>query len=151
MKVKTTTLSGAALAAAVAIAVGVPTSTNAELYSPINGRDAFDERNGLWRVYRSDQDAETDAEGDAHFCSYSRPAYDPERWDVAGPLIDQFNIMLDLGIDGRIAVIKRHTDRMDVFEEFVAEGETFTQAAMRCLVLSILGEEVELPAELIGA
>ncbi|EOL9041322.1 DUF2591 domain-containing protein [Cronobacter turicensis] len=65
-------------------------------------------------------------------------------WSHGGPLIDENNIWLsDDGLC--VASCEPHTRR------YIAEGDTNLIAICRAVVAARLGEEVEIPTDLIGA
>ena len=75
----------------------------------------------------------------------SKPLPYSTSWHLMGPIIEDELIMLDLGMDSRIALIKRHTDFMDRLEEFLADGPDYLEAAAKCYVMSVYGYTVDIP------
>ena len=66
-------------------------------------------------------------------------------WAQGGPIIERENILIDLCYEGEDWIATR-TDGPAVSE---ARGPTMLIAAMRCYVASQLGDEVEVPDELL--
>ena len=66
-------------------------------------------------------------------------------WTQSGPIIDQEKILFGPAANQRIAADMRRTGTSGV----MGFGETHLIAAMRCYVASKLGEEVEVPKELL--
>lgn len=70
-----------------------------------------------------------------------------EYWDQAGPIIDQRRIFLTPGSENMWPSARtRTTDGRDTGW---INGETMLIAAMRCFVISELGDEVDIPEELL--
>ena len=68
-------------------------------------------------------------------------------WAHAGPIIEGERLCIDIGHDGVwLACNKQNYDDVP---EFMHAGSTTLIAAMRCFVAFRLGDEVELPEELI--
>jgi hypothetical protein len=72
---------------------------------------------------------------------YYRAEYDPStNWEHGGPIIERERINLwNEGHDWEASLYGKH----------IVWGETPLVAAMRCYVASKLGDEVEIPAELL--
>jgi len=127
MKIKTSKLTGAALDWAVAKCEGRCTDM-----LPLWGEEPDGE--SFWVL-----------EGNTE-CMYST------NWNAGGPIIDRKKIRFDdLPDNGIRAFIRRPVGRsgmliMDCWDE----GITPLIAAMRCLVASTLGDEVEVPADLVN-
>jgi len=87
---------------------------------------------------------------------YEFDSWEPStNWAQGGPIIEREGIAIDClrlagTIDGWVAALPSPTTWED--EEFVEEyyGPTPLIAAMRCFVASKLGDEVEIPRELIA-
>ena len=73
-------------------------------------------------------------------------------WAQGGPLADKFNIDFSTqGVDedgGQ--TIEATVQDFESMQCWAAEGDTRLQAMCRAIVLSKLGEEVDVPAELLG-
>lgn len=147
------TLTGCALIWAVAQAEGVPVSLNSTLFSDGNPleRDPFMAKHypDRWTVYRTDEDTDWEEAGDAHFCTYSRPVYNPTTdWSQGGPIIEREKIEIKyLGYDNPPywGALKFSPS---TYARRGAVGPTPLIAAMRCYVASKLGDEIEIPEEL---
>lgn len=132
MKVKSSVLSGGALNYAVAMATGIPAE---EIY--LSGRGEYI---NLCRKTR-DEDGNLDGSymtgPDLLFST---------KWEAGGPIIDREMIALspysysDATWEATIATPAKH---------FAAYGDTTLIAAMRCFVASKLGDEVDVPEELL--
>jgi len=76
--------------------------------------------------------------------SLNAPAYSTD-WSISGPILEQNEIQL------KKVGIKTWRARIDLDEGDAmiqdGEGETQLIAAMRCYVLSVLGDEVDVPAD----
>ncbi|MFW6855344.1 phage protein NinX family protein [Burkholderia gladioli] len=75
-----------------------------------------------------------------------------ERWDQAGPIIEREDIWFQKGTtrgEGPIYAYVGHTGHRT--DNKFAFGNTRLEAAMRCYVVTTLGEEVEIPDELLPA
>lgn len=66
-------------------------------------------------------------------------------WAQGGPIIEREGIQIQKHLSGWVAL----PEGAEFSEENYQEGETPLIAAMRCFVASKLGEEVEIPAELL--
>lgn len=78
------------------------------------------------------------------FC-YGDGIYAPsEKWTQGGPLIDKHNVWLSSEGDMRIASCWPHANNS------ITKGDTPLVAACRAIVMNKLGDEVEVPAELVG-
>ena len=64
------------------------------------------------------------------------------QWDQAGPIIDRERIDVFSTSNGNGWFAQTN------IRVYNAYGHTFLEAAMRCYVVSILGDEVEIPGEL---
>ena len=74
------------------------------------------------------------------------PAWQPSTdWAQGGPIIERENILIDLCYEGEDWIATR-TEPPAVSE---ARGPTMLIAAMRCYVASVLGDEVEVPDEIL--
>lgn len=70
-------------------------------------------------------------------------------WAQGGPIIERERICIDRMLNGEwIAVSRRQTDERPEHDRMLA-GSTPLIAVMRCYVASKLGDEVEIPEELI--
>lgn len=75
--------------------------------------------------------------------------FDPStNWSIAGPIIDKSGIEINSRLK-RACIPEYFPVSGFGFDEFVYLGETVLIAAMRCYVASKLGEEVEIPDELL--
>ena len=72
---------------------------------------------------------------------YWKPCTD---WSQGGPIIEGEKIGLDWEFEESICIASVHTPPQGMVS---AEGPTPLIAAMRCFVVSKLGEEIELPEE----
>ena len=70
-----------------------------------------------------------------------RPSPFSTEWSIGGPIIEREGITLRCGVGGWDA-------ELDEFNVLVS-GKTPLEAAMRCFVASKLGDEVEIPEELL--
>ena len=72
-------------------------------------------------------------------------------WALAGPIIERENLNVERSnmFDGWFASQQRHTYAADS-RRFYADGPTPLIAAMRCYVISKLGDTATVPAELIA-
>ena len=150
-KVKTATLSGTALNWAVARAEGIPAE---EIMISDNGK-------ALYRYV---------AEEDGSFQGSFRTGRDlqySEYWEAGGSLIPRHQVTLVHTGENTWYAVADHNHRLEtIYEEdgfsvtayFVeacyddptaAYGPTPLIAAMRCIVARVLGEEVEIPEELV--
>jgi len=90
---------------------------------------------GLTQYYEPDEQCAFDDEG---------AAYEPSaNWAQGGPIIEQEGICLVLN---QHRTWDAHKDNVNFFET----GTTPLIAAMRCYVASKLGDEVEIPEELLS-
>jgi len=130
---KTSELSGAALDWAVCIANG------------LKPEDIYIQKWGKQRasLFRRNRDEEGELDG-----SYTTgpDLLFSHKWEAGGPIIEQEKLdVLYMG-DG----VNEHYWRAEAVGGFTfAEGLTPLIAAMRCFVASRLGEEVEVPKELL--
>jgi len=121
MKIKTRELIGAALDWAVAKCDGwQPVYTNGALY-PVFQKGGNVEK--IWREYSTD-------------------------WSQAGPIIEREKISLECKQDGWWVASCQYNYSED--KEHVQLADAPLIAAMRCFVDSKLGNEIEIPEELLG-
>ena len=79
-----------------------------------------------------------------------------EKWSIAGPIIERERIKVFPNVGGTWSAQIRHTKSHPLVSHPVlagwtnSSGPTALIAAMRCLVASRLGDEVEIPNELQG-
>ena len=100
-----------------------------------------------WAVAKSNQAAGlVQSDPIVEYMSYFTPA---TNWSQGGPIIEREGIdtIHERNIDGDVVQIWAVLDSEQVPEYF---GPTPLIAAMRCYVASRLGDEVEVPNELIG-
>jgi len=69
------------------------------------------------------------------------------RWSQGGPILDRFRPQFIQSFSDHVSVQKIDNER----KNFVRHGPTLLVAAMRCYVASKLGDEVDVPDELIDA
>ena len=129
MKIKTQDLTGAALDWAVAISKGIPAE---ELYIQKWGSRMPSS------IYRRNRDEDGNLDGTyttGPDLLFSR------KWEAGGPIIEREGITLRCGLHGWDAEL----------EEFdaISHGPTPLVAAMRCYCSYKLGDEVEVPNELL--
>ena len=129
MKIKTQDLTGAALDWAVAISKGIPAE---ELYIQKWGSRMPSS------IYRRNRDEDGNLDGtytSGPDLLFSR------KWEAGGPIIEREGITLRCGLHGWDAEL----------EEFdaISHGPTPLVAAMRCYCSYKLGDEVEVPNELL--
>lgn len=124
---KTCDLTGAALDWAVAIANGVPA-----------GDIVFTKGSGPWRRTR-------DGDGKLTGSYQTGPEFRfHSKWEAAGPIIDREDIdVISVGVKNFAARIENASNVITAY------GSTRCIAAMRCFVRSKLGDEVDVPDELI--
>ena len=73
-------------------------------------------------------------------------------WARSGPLADKFNVDFNtqgVSEDGS-QLIEAAVQDFEAMQCWTAEGDTRLQAMCRAIVLSKLGDEVDVPAELLG-
>lgn len=70
------------------------------------------------------------------------------KWDQCGPLIDKYELNL-VGCDGDWSCVKTWIGP-EIYEHY-PDGDTPQIAICRAIVASVLGDEVDIPDELIGA
>jgi len=123
MKTKTSELTGDALDWAVA---------------ECEGRDCYADKDGIWF-----RDSSTHPDGSET---------DYGGWTLCGPIIEREG--MSIGYDVELCEEEGHQYWATVLAVDSGEGRTFGPtpliAAMRCFVTSRLGEEVEVPDELLG-
>lgn len=73
-------------------------------------------------------------------------------WSQGGPLVDKFNVDFSTqGVDeDGSQLIDATVQDFESMQCWAAEGDTRLQAMCRAIVLSKLGDEVDVPAELLG-
>jgi hypothetical protein len=74
---------------------------------------------------------------------YSEPLNYSTNWEQGGPIIERERVSIDAMYDSSLWTAS-------AIETKGYSGDTPLEAAMRCYVASKLGEEVEIPDELIG-
>lgn len=132
MLVKTNELSGIALDWAVAKCEGVKT----EVINP----------HAIDRMFLGCYD-NTDFAG-----NYDLIVYNPSTdWAQGGAIIDKYSIEVVRGLDAYLAFANTYwypngTEHRNMFSSI---GASYLEAAMRCYVASKLGEEVDIPEELL--
>lgn len=77
----------------------------------------------------------------------SGPFWPSQDWSQGGPLIDKHNVFLGASLGAPLAICRVATDRG--MRESHCEGPTKLIAAMRAIVAAKLGDEIEVPEELI--
>jgi hypothetical protein len=74
-----------------------------------------------------------------------------ENWSLAGPIIEREGVSMRFSLrDARGAWYSVMGKNLFLSPDFEGSGPTPLIAAMRCYVASKLGEEVEIPEELVG-
>lgn len=74
-------------------------------------------------------------------------------WRLAGPIIERENITvyrMPGGVGGEYRAEKPQSLQPGVRGSWYAAGSTYLEAAMRCYVAAKIGEEVDVPEELLG-
>lgn len=138
MKIKTSELSGAALDWAVSVAG----EYEANGHRPRLGWSTRTDVPRYWCVRHQVKDVGWFA--DYEFC----PSRD---WSQGGPIIDRERIDLSWQSSGRADWMAYGDDQTDAGVPLYAEnGPTPLVAAMRCFVASKLGDEVDVPQELLA-
>lgn len=103
-----------------------------------------------WAVTRANYEInhETVWEQDSDTCKYSTD------WAQGGPIIEREGIAVDViragwTIDSWVAALVHEDREFDGVARAEEYGPTPLIAAMRCYVASVLGDEVEIPEELL--
>ena len=144
MKVKTSELTGVALDWAVAKCEGVPLIYRGRKW-PTDGATTVEY--APWAVHPV-----VDGSG-PYVPVLCHSSYKPStNWEHGGTIIDRYDI--DVLRDGdefgaRLGSMRKHPQR-EVMSWFTSRGPTKLTAAMRCLVTSRLGDEIEVPDELMA-
>ena len=81
-----------------------------------------------------------DCHGQLHHC----PEYSTD-WTYSGPIIEKEGIWVQRAIPGAFYA-RNHTE---AYYDQGIEGKTYLEAAMRCYISNKLGNEIEIPKELI--
>lgn len=139
MKIKTAELTGPALDWAVAIAKGVPPE---DIQLPRKG-----DHPGSKRIYRRLRDQDGNLTGG--FMSGPEFLFS-SKWEAGGPIIESIE-----GLQQKTWLISNREGKCQAeihnYEgDWVAFGPTPLIAAMRCFVASKLGDEVDVPEELLA-
>lgn len=132
MKVKTKELTGAALDWAVAIAEGFKPS---QLYIY---KGYYTPSSIYTRTFNDDGKPRGYITGPDRLYSH--------KWEAGGPIIEREQIAVVPMMEGWEA----QYEPTDTMTTYLAYGPTPLTAAMRCFVVSKLGDEVEIPDELVN-
>ncbi len=133
MRVNTNELAGSALDWAVAIATGIPAT---DLRLPKYKGD------GLFRYLRDEDGELTGSYMTGPDLLFSR------KWEAGGPIIEREGIAIEMMAYGPPSQWHAAIEWLDQ-PSYTETGPTPLIAAMRCYVASKLGNEIEIPDELL--